>query len=96
MMTSRTHELKTWPISFEPLWQQEKKAEFRHCTDRVFNVLDDLRLREWKPALRKYSGREIIARITHIERNPEFGIPEGYAMLSLFEIARHEGAATTP
>jgi hypothetical protein len=86
-------ELKTWPQSFEPTWRGEKRAEFR-IADREFAVGDTLLLREWVPGRGGgedgYTGREIEAVVTHILLGPDFGIPEGYAMLSIKTTAHIE------
>jgi hypothetical protein len=80
------HELKTWPQSFDPTWRGEKRAEFR-VADRQFDTGDILILREWVPGRGggegAYTGRAIEALVTHVLRGPDFGIPEGYAMLSI-------------
>jgi hypothetical protein len=56
-----------------------KTAEFRK-NDRGFEVGDILALmRNDTPGNTRYATRVI----THIVRGPAFGIPEGYAMLSL-------------
>lgn len=76
------HDLKTHPIAFEPMLAGLKRAEFRK-NDRGYKVGDDLKLREWDPATNAFTGRLIFAEITHILEGPSFGVPEGFAMLSL-------------
>jgi hypothetical protein len=44
----KTHELKTWPLSFEALLAGQKRHEYRP-DDRGFAVGDLLHLREWRP-----------------------------------------------
>lgn len=87
------HELKIWPESFLPIIKDQKLAEFRK-DDRDYRVGDVLHLREWQPedALKAhpaahYTGREAMLSVTHIVRGPDFGVPDGYAMLS-FEVLR--------
>jgi hypothetical protein len=75
-----THELKTWPEHFAPVLCGEKKAELRK-DDRNFQVGDELILREYEPTKHAYTGRAVIAKITHILRGGEWLTP-GYAMLS--------------
>jgi len=83
------HELKCWPESFSPIWRGEKRAEFR-IDDRGFRTEDELVLLEWKPRECALTGRKLRARITHILRGPNFGVPEGYSMLSI-EVVSREG-----
>lgn len=88
---ANVHELKCWAEAFVALEDGTKKAEFRR-DDRGFQVNDLLVLREWMPEHgggrygayipNTYTGRVVVARITHILRK-KFGVPEGYAMLSL-------------
>jgi hypothetical protein len=80
----RRHELKTDPEPFGAVWSGHKRAEFRR-DDRPFEVGDDLLLREFDQPSGAYSGREVVASITHIIRGSEsrYGIPEGFAMLSV-------------
>ena len=84
------HVLKAWPEPFRAMWSGDKTAEFRR-DDRQFQVGDWLELTEYDPDRESLSGREIIAQITDIRRGPVFGIPEGYAMLS---VARYQGLDT--
>lgn len=86
-LTFRYHELKCWPASFEALRSAQKKADFRR-DDRGFEEGDLLIMHEWVPvpreelvAIRGYTGAILALRISHVERG--FGIPEGFAMLSV-------------
>lgn len=85
----KTHDLKTWPEFFDQIVVGEKTFELRK-DDRPFAVGDELLLREYDPATKQYSGREVFRRITHILRHrPDagcaatFGLREGYAILSI-------------
>lgn len=85
-----THELKTWPGPFAATSRGEKTAEFRR-DDRSppFAVGDTLLLREWDPDKPedpdwdRYTGNALLRRVTHVARDPRFGIPQGYCMMSL-------------
>ena len=79
---STIHELKIWPPEFKALHDGEKTAEFRQ-NDRDFKVGDHLDLRAWYPDLERYAGGRTLVKITHITPGPEFGIPEGFAVLSI-------------
>jgi hypothetical protein len=85
-----THELKTWPDPFDAMWRGDKTAEFRK-DDREprFTVGDILHLREWNPTSGRYCGREIWARVTDVRAGGVFGIPEGYAMISVGSLERY-------
>jgi ASC-1-like (ASCH) protein len=94
-----THELKTWPEPFRALWEGRKTAEFRR-DDREprYAVGDRLHLKEWIPdgffgqsgeVKAFFTGRMIAARVTDVRRESAFGIPPGFAMLSLGEMTRH-------
>ena len=73
----KIHVLKTAPAPWMSVRAGVKTAEFRR-DDRGFEVNDILDLR-----CITEDGASILKRITHIVRGPLFGIPEGYAMLSL-------------
>lgn len=76
------HDLKTWPEVFAALWNGDKTAEFRK-DDRDFQVGDQLRLNEFDPQSNTYTTRCVIATVSHIVWGGQFGIPEGYVMMSL-------------
>ena len=87
------HNLKIWPDQYALLRSGLKTFEFRK-NDRDFQVGDILLLREWDPgsgtretgpwASGHYTDADWILRgVTHVLRGPDFGVPEGYAVLSL-------------
>jgi hypothetical protein len=76
------HELKCWPEAFVSVCAGTKTAEFRR-DDRGFEAGDILVLREWEPASSNYTGRAVRKTISHITRGPRWGLPDGFAMLSL-------------
>lgn len=83
---ARVHELKTWPESFGHLRTGRKTAELRR-DDRGYRVGDVLRLREWDPTTRSFTGRNAERLVTHVLRDrPEFGLLEGFVLLSLTEV----------
>lgn len=85
---STTHLVKSWPQPFEALCLGARTAEFRR-NDRGYLTGDLLVLQEWKPFTAppdgdgEYTGRQMACRVTHVARGPEWGIPEGFAVLSL-------------
>jgi len=86
----KVHHLKTSPEPFAALLDGTKTAEFRR-DDRGFAVGDALVLEEWVPAEvgqvrtvpARYTGRNLSRRVTHIVRGPDFGVPDGFVVLSL-------------
>jgi hypothetical protein len=76
-----THELKTWPVQFSDIWHRRKTCEIRK-NDRGFSVGDRLRLREWSPATKTYTGREVHAEVMHIV-DGQWGVPEGVCVMSI-------------
>ena len=79
---AQMHLLKCWGDGFKAIKDGIKTAEWRF-DDRIYQPGDWLTLKEYRPAHLKYTGREVTARIYHVQRGPGFGIPEGYAMLSI-------------
>ena len=77
----KVHSLKCWPDPFGAMERGEKTAEFR-LNDRDFREGDILILREWCPVSGEYTGQELRRTITHV-LDAGFGLPDGYAMLSL-------------
>jgi hypothetical protein len=74
----RVHPLKTDHDPFDALFSGSKTAEYRR-NDRDFQIGDQLHLRETHKGI--FTGRTVIAVITHMQMG--YGIPRGYAMLSL-------------
>ena len=73
--------LKILPYYFTEVCAGRKRAELRK-DDRHFEVGDNLMLQEWDG--KKYTGRRIIVRVTHILRNaPEYGLQDGFCILSI-------------
>ena len=90
---STTHELKSWPQHFAPLMNGEKSFELRK-NDRDFQVGDMLRLREYDPVSKTYTGREEWREITYLIKGygygasqPMHGLQRGYVVLGLTQIS---------
>ena len=79
---AQMHELKCWPESFVAIVTGIKTAEWRK-DDRFYQPGDWLTLKEYHPTRAGYTGNAVTARVYHVQRGPEFGIPAGYAMLSI-------------
>ena len=76
------HDLKTWPDQFEAIVRGTKHHEVRRV-DRPFRVGDQLRLREFKPSSRHYTGRETQRVVTYISQPGTFGLPDNLCVLSI-------------
>jgi len=78
------HLLKTHPEPFQAMRKDLKRFEIRK-DDRPmgFGIDDELRLAQWSPDLRIYLGDIIVARVTYIARNEEWGLKPGHVVLGL-------------
>lgn len=78
------HHLKTWTEPFNATNNRRKRHEYRK-DDREppFVVGDVLVLEEYDPITDKFSGKKIKRTVTYISRGPIFGIPDGYAVMSI-------------
>lgn len=83
------HRVKSWPDLFEATLSGDKKHDMRRSSDRDYKVGDWLRLCEFDPITKRYSGRELRVRITYVT-SAEFpcalsgdGLRDGYCILSL-------------
>ena len=77
----RLHELKTWPKYFREVLVGRKHTEHRRA-DRDFQVGDVLRLREWNPVKKEYTGREVFRRVRYLYEPHE---APGFVVLELEE-----------
>ena len=76
------HELKLWTEYFDCVEQGKKTFEIRK-NDRGFRDGDTLFLREWNNKESHYTGRSILAVVTNILQNSEFGLEKGYCIMSI-------------
>lgn len=74
------HKLKITREHFRSIVLCEKKCEFR-IDDRRFGLCDLLLLSEYSHELERYSGHQMILRITHICKDEDYLQP-GFAALS--------------
>ncbi|MBN1626428.1 MAG: DUF3850 domain-containing protein [Deltaproteobacteria bacterium] len=79
---SNTHELKTWPESYEPIEQGLKPFEIR-LNDRDYRVGDILILREFDPGVGQYTGRATVANVRFILAGEKWGLKPGYVAMSI-------------
>jgi hypothetical protein len=78
------HHLKTWPKVFN-LPARSKPYEYRK-NDRNFQIHDILYLEEWDPKAEAYTGYVIKKEVTDILLGGQFGIPEGYCIMTVIVI----------
>ena len=83
------HELKTHTECFKMIYAGNKKFEVRK-NDRNYQLNDELLLREFIPENyydfgdeEYYTGRILHRRIEYILKGGQFGIEEGYVVMSL-------------
>ena len=76
------HELKTWPRYFDLVFRGLKTFEIRK-NDRNFNVGDRLDLMEYNPVTKNYTGKHCHRYILSIVYGGQFGIEDGYIIMSL-------------
>lgn len=90
---ARAARRRIWPEQYAALRSGLKTCEFRK-NDRDFQVGDVLLLREWDRGSGELGeshwisshyteATPILRGVTHVLAGPAFGIPEGYALLSL-------------
>lgn len=79
---SQIHALKTWPPFYEAVERGWKPFEIRKG-DRLFNVGDTLRLEEWNPRTKEYTGRYCDRIVTYTLTGPLFGLEAGWVVLGL-------------
>jgi len=60
------HVVKSWPHLFEATLTGAKTHDLRRANDRDYRVGDILRLQEFDPDTRRFTGRELRVRITYI------------------------------
>jgi hypothetical protein len=80
-MTRPIHLLKTLPEPFAAVRLGIKRFEYRR-DDRGFDVRHALRLQEYDPK-RGYTGAELLVFVKYIARGPDYGIPEGFVVMSI-------------
>ena len=84
-----THDLKTWPVFFTAILDGSKTYELRKA-DREdgFAVGDYLRLREWEPLSKEYTGRETTVRVSHMIGSHVWGLQPGWVVMGIQEVSR--------
>jgi hypothetical protein len=81
------HDLKTWPVYFQAVLRGDKTAEVRK-DDRCFQRGDRLVLHEFDPDTGEFTGEYCERFVTHVLRGGQFGIEDGFVVLSISEVNR--------
>ena len=77
-----THELKTWPIFYQAIWEGNKTFEVRK-NDRNFKVGDQLILKEWRLQTESYTGRAMSVDVLYTLSGGQFGIEAGFVVMGI-------------
>jgi Domain of unknown function (DUF3850) len=93
-----THQLKSWPEFFRPVYETIKNFELRK-NDRNFQIGDIIVLNEYEPSDGgHFTGRSLRRRVTYVLhrfsasvqevelKQPLWGLEAGYCILALEEI----------
>ena len=78
----KVHDLKTWPEHFNNIVKNTKTFELRK-NDRDFKTGDSLLLREYCPIKNEFTGREVVRKVTYILKGGNFGLNEGFVIMSI-------------
>lgn len=79
------HELKIHPDQFDAVMRGVKTFEYRF-NDRGYKNGDTLRLLEYLPEEQEYTGQFIHVKVIYLLEGGNFGIPEGYVIMSIKKI----------
>ena len=79
----KTHSCKSWPISFNRIITRQGDFDVRFAGDRDYRRGDILRLCEWSPVTKLFTGRVGVCHIRDIMRDHE-GLEEEYIVMGLF------------
>ena len=91
-ITRTFHELKCLPEFFEAVKSGVKKFEIRY-NDRGYMVGEGIRLKEYSPVVRKYTGRDLLVEITY---KTDFEQKEGFVVLGIEPIIIKEPGREMP
>lgn len=76
------HDLKIHPEQFDAVMRGVKTFEYRF-NDRNYENGDVIRLLEYVPEEREYTGQSIYVKVTYLLEGGKFDIPEGYVIMSI-------------
>jgi len=76
------HELKCWSEYYYEIFMGRKEFEVRK-NDRNYQKYDTLIFQEYDPETEQYTGQQMARRVTYILYGGQFGIEEGYCVMSI-------------
>lgn len=89
-----SHTLKVWPEYFQSYWDGTRTHSIRKFSDRVFVEGDEVRFVEYVPDGDRFTGRWVMATITHIDEGGRFGtnvdLPSSLVVFSFVVKARSD------
>jgi hypothetical protein len=77
------HELKILPEFYEDVMSGFKTFEVRKA-DRDFRIGDLIKLNEWEPYEKKYTGSSMVYTIGYILGGGSYGIESGYCVIGFY------------
>ncbi len=83
------HELKAWPPHFGMVRDRLKRWEVR-SNDRDFKAGDWLRLCEYDPKERAYSGAQLVVEVDRVTEDVPEGLTEGFVIMDLGRVFKSE------
>jgi ParB family chromosome partitioning protein len=86
------HSLKTWPAPFQQVWDEVKLFEIR-VFDRDYKEGDIVRLFEFDPDTKSFSGRYCRCAIRYVEKPGTWGLPPN---IGVFAIKVYEARRIDP
>lgn len=79
------HELKSWPVYFRALVSGVKTFEVRRGNDRTYRAGDELFIKEWDPKTERYSGLDLLMRVTYVMHRDPF-LPEDIWVMAVKKV----------
>ncbi len=76
------HVVKCHPWFYQAIITNQKRFEVRK-DDRNYENGDLITLREWDPGSSKYTGRDVVCRITYVLKGYPDAIKKGYCVFSI-------------
>ena len=76
------HDLKLWSEYFKDVANGNKTFEVRK-NDRGYKVGDSLKLAEYCPTKKAYTGRTITKKVSYILEGGSFGVEKGFVIMGL-------------